>query len=95
MFPLCAPGEDENLEEMLDNHEFRRPVFGDGDGDFGMLPFNVAVFSGEVLLEKPGRWGGIGFGAVGAASFACLPLFNSLSDGDATPLLCVVCGREW
>ncbi len=69
VFPLCAPGEDENLDEILDNHEFRRPAFGDGDGGFGMLPFNIAVFSVEMLLEKPGRWG-FGFGAVGATSFA-------------------------
>jgi hypothetical protein len=47
---------------MLDNQEFRLEL-GDGEPEFGMLPFNVAVFSVlEVLLEKPGRCGGMAFG---------------------------------
>ncbi len=58
----CAPGDDENLEEMLDNHEFLLVVFGDGDTDFGRLPFSVIVFSVELLLEKLGRPPGIGLG---------------------------------
>jgi hypothetical protein len=45
------------LEEMLDSHEFLRDVPGDGDPDFGRLPFNVIVFSVELLLEKLGRPG--------------------------------------
>jgi hypothetical protein len=45
------------LEEMLDNHEFLLEVFGDGDPDFGRLPFNVIVLSVELLLEKVGRPG--------------------------------------
>lgn len=53
---------------MLDNHEFLRDVFGDGDPDLGKLPFNVIVLSDEVLLEKFGR-PGIGFGE-GARSSA-------------------------
>ena len=63
--PLLAPGEEENLDEKLDNHEFRLDVDGDGDPDFGALPFRVAVFSVDVLLEKPGRCGGIAFGDAG------------------------------
>ncbi len=46
---------------MLDSHEFLLDVFGDGEPDFGMLPFSVIVFSVEVLLEKLGR-PGIDFG---------------------------------
>ena len=63
---VVCPGEEENLEDMLDNHEFRR-VFGDGDPDFGTLAFKVAVFSVEVLLEKPGLCAGIGLGDVEVA----------------------------
>jgi hypothetical protein len=48
---LCAPGEEENLEDMLDSHEFRRVPFGDGEPVFGRLPFNVTVLSDEPLLE--------------------------------------------
>jgi hypothetical protein len=49
------------LEEMVDNHEFLLGVLGDGDPDLDKLPFNVIVFSVELLLEKLGR-PGIGFG---------------------------------
>jgi hypothetical protein len=66
----CGPGDVENFEEMLDNHEFRRGEFADGDTFFGMLPFNVAALSADVLLEKPGRCCGIGFGAADIGSFA-------------------------
>jgi len=52
---------------MLDNHEFLLDVFGEGDPDFGKLPFNVIVFSVELLLEKLGR-PGIGFGDDGGSS---------------------------
>jgi hypothetical protein len=52
---------------MLDNHEFLRDVFGDGDPDFGRLPFKVIVFSVELLLEKLGR-PGMGFGEEARAS---------------------------
>jgi len=61
---LCDPGE--NFEDMLDSHEFRRWV--PGDGDLGP-PFNVAAFSVELLLENPGR-PGMGLGAVGECSLA-------------------------
>jgi len=60
------PGEEENLEDMLDSHEFRLE-FGDGDTDLGMLPFNVVDFSIELLefvLEKPGLCAAIDFGGV-------------------------------
>jgi hypothetical protein len=53
---------------MLDSHEFLRDVLGDGVPDLGKLPFNVIVFSDELLLEKLGR-PGIGFGE-GARSSA-------------------------
>lgn len=62
---LCAPGE-ENFEDMLDSHEFRRDVPGDGD-NFGRLPLSVTVFSEDALLEKLGRWG-IFRGGVGEGS---------------------------
>lgn len=65
---VCAPGDEENLEEKLDNHEFRRDVLGEGDTAFGRAPFNVTVFSADGLLEKPGRCAGIGFGAAGSCS---------------------------
>ncbi len=52
---------------MLDSHEFLRDVLGDGDPDFGMLPFNVIVFSDELLLEKLGRLG-IAFGVAGSSA---------------------------
>ena len=65
---LCAPGE--NLEEMLESHEFRRDVFGDVERFFGRLPFSVTVFSDELLLVKLGRLG-IVFGGVGVCSAVC------------------------
>jgi hypothetical protein len=48
---------------MLDSHEFLRV----GDPDFGMLPFNVIVFSPELLLEKPGLLG-MAFGEAGSSA---------------------------
>ena len=45
------------MEDMLDSHEFLLDVFGDGDPVFGILPFNVIVFSADALLKKPGRLG--------------------------------------
>jgi hypothetical protein len=64
---VWAPGE-ENFEEKLDNHEFRRDGLAEGEPDFGRAPFNVTVFSVDELLEKPGRCAGIGFGAAGSCS---------------------------
>jgi len=52
---LCAAGEEENLEEMLESHEFRREVFGDVETFLGTtVPFSVTVFSEELLLVKLG-----------------------------------------
>jgi hypothetical protein len=65
---VWAPGEEENLEEKLDNHEFRRDGLAEGELDFGRGPFNVTAFSVDELLEKPGRCAGIGFGAAGSCS---------------------------
>lgn len=62
-FALYDPGE--NLEEMLDNQEFRRVP---GDGDFEPT-FNGDVLSKELLLEGPGRVG-IGLGGEEVCSFA-------------------------
>jgi hypothetical protein len=53
---LCDPGE--NLEERLDNQEFRRDVEGEGDLE---PTVRVAAFSAELLLENPWRTG-IGLG---------------------------------
>lgn len=65
--PVCVPGEEENLDDMLDSHEFRREVVP-GDGDFAP-PFCVTVLSVELLLENPGRWGVVlGEAGVGVAS---------------------------
>jgi len=50
---------------MLDNHEFRRDMPGEGVLN---VPFTVPVFSVEPLLVNPGRCG-IFFGVAGAASF--------------------------
>lgn len=80
---MCTPGEEENLEDMLESHEFRRP--GDGEADFGRLPFAAAILSLEGLfLERPGLLFGMGLGAEGSCS-AEYPLllwafFVSLSD---------------
>jgi hypothetical protein len=63
---VWAPGEEENLEEKLDNHEFLRDELGEGEPDLGRGPFNVTVFSVEELLVKPGLCAGIGFGAAGS-----------------------------
>lgn len=60
---------------MLDSHEFRRDVLGEGD-NFGRLPLSVTVLSEEVLLEKLGRWG-IFRGGVGEGSAWCtVPLYT-------------------
>lgn len=60
---VVCPGDDENLLEILDSHEFRLEL-GDGDPDLGMFPFNVIVFSVDALLEKPGLCAAIGLGGV-------------------------------
>ena len=52
---------------MLDSHEFLRDVVGDGVPDFGRLPFNVIVFSDELLLAKLGR-PGVAFGDAGSSA---------------------------
>lgn len=50
---MCAPGEEENLEEMLESHELRRDGDGDGEPLLGGFPFNVGVLSPfELLLVK-------------------------------------------
>ena len=66
-----APGDVENFDEMLDNHEFRRAEPVDGDTFLDKLPLNVAVLSDDAVLEKPGLCTGIGFGAAGVGSFDC------------------------
>ena len=66
---LVCPGEEENFEDMLDNHEFRL-VVGEGVPALGMLPF-VTPFSIEELelvLVKPGLCAVIGLGGVGIGS---------------------------
>lgn len=45
-------GEEENLEEMLENHEFRR---------VGGVPLGPGDFSFDGLLPRAGRETGIGF----------------------------------
>jgi hypothetical protein len=55
---------------MLDSHEFRLEL-GDGDPDLGMLPFKVAIFSVDVLLENPGLCAAIGLGGVDAGIGDC------------------------
>lgn len=81
---LCAPAE-ENFEDILDSHEFRRNEPGD-DG-FGEATFNVVVRSEDPLLENVGRLGtGMDFGGVVRCSFppAALALgsgFDSFSVG--------------
>lgn len=54
MVAVCPP-EVENLDDMLDSHEFLLPAFAEGVVAFGVPPFRVDVFSVEVLLEKLGR----------------------------------------
>lgn len=68
MFVLWALGEDENLDEKLDNHEFRRDVLGDGEPVFGRLPFSVTVLSVDELLANPGLLFGIYLGEDGWCS---------------------------
>lgn len=63
------------MEDILDNHEFRRVVPGDGDFE---TPVNVTVFSVEPLLDTPGRLG-IGLGCAGC-SFLSLLKLRSLGD---------------
>jgi len=67
LLALCDPGE--NLEEILDNQEFLRVVPGDGDLD---PTVNGDIFSAEVVLENPGRFG-IGLGKVGVCSLDSMP----------------------
>jgi hypothetical protein len=72
---VVCPGEEENFEDILDNHEFRL-VVGEGDPALGMLPF-VADFSIEeleVVLEKPGLCAVIALGGVGVGSDGGGPL---------------------
>jgi hypothetical protein len=71
---LCTPGDEENLEDMLDNHEFRREL-GEGEAAFGEVPFTLSGLSVEALLEYVGRCG-IGFGAAAFSSsfIVALPL---------------------
>ena len=96
---LLCPGEEENLDDMLESHEFRREL-GDGDPDFGMLPFGMAVLSIEVLeivLENPGLCGVIALGSrevvVGDGSEGSwpLPLCKGFSGGEVETVwfLCV------
>ena len=72
---LCEAGE--NLEDMLDNHEFRLDVVpGEGVLD---TPFTAAPLSvEEPLLENPGRAGiDIGFGDEDLP-LACSPFWFSV-----------------
>lgn len=84
---LCAPGE--NLEEILDSHEFLRT----GDCPGLPPPLTVIVFSEEALLVNPGL---VGVGDAGTCSFAGVPLvlwtdiFVFSVDGDRSRC----CGRE-
>lgn len=75
--------EEENLEEILDSHEFRRELLGEGDPDFDMLPFPVPDLSVDPLLANPGLLFGIVFGADGCSAGCPFPLcatFTSFSD---------------
>jgi hypothetical protein len=76
--PPGDDGDEENLEEMLDNHDPRRPVGPAGEADFGMFNVKLAVFSDELLLPD---LCGIGLGAVGACSTGLLPLPLPLCSG--------------
>lgn len=81
LFTLGA--EEENLEEILDSHEFRRELLGEGDPDFDILPFTFIVLSVDPLRAKPGRLVGIDFGAEGCSAGCAFPLcavFISFSD---------------
>jgi hypothetical protein len=73
---LFVAGEEENLEEILESHEFRREI-GDG-GCFPTLPFSVAVFSDDALRAKLGLGVGIGLGLEGASTGLPLPLLFGL-----------------
>lgn len=66
LFPL--PGDEENLEDMLESQEFRRDVTG--DEDFERLPPVAALSVPVEILGNPDRWG-IGLAAAGTGSFGC------------------------
>lgn len=51
----ACPAEPENLDDILDSHEFLLPAFAGGVVAFCVPPFIVDVFSVEALLEKLGR----------------------------------------
>ena len=93
MVAFC-PAEFENLEDMLDSHEFLLGVFVGGVSAFCAPPFSVEVFSVEVVLEKLGRCEA-GLCAAGAGSFAGdgVP-FCSFGDGDTALLMLVASGRD-
>lgn len=91
---ILCPGEEENFEEKLDNHELRLEL-GDGDPPLGILPFNVVVFSVEELLEKPGLCAAIGLGGVeavvsdgsgGSVPWPFCPGGDFVSGGELGPL---------
>jgi hypothetical protein len=67
-----AAGEEENFEDILESHEFRRELPSDG-GCFPTLPLSVAVLSEEPLLAKLGLGVGIGFGLEGVSTGIPLP----------------------
>jgi hypothetical protein len=64
---LFVAGEEENFEDILESHEFRRVVPGDGDC-FPALPFNVTVLSEDALLAKLGLGVGVGLGLEGVST---------------------------
>lgn len=79
---LCTPaGVDENLEDMVDSHEFRRP--GEEDKFFGRLPFPFCaiVLSDELLLVKPGLCVGMGLGGVGVSVWWPFPFCVAFGSG--------------
>lgn len=79
---LCTPaGEDENFEDIVDSHEFRRA--GGEDKFFGRLPFPFCgiVLSDEPLLGKPGLCIGMGFADVGISVWWPLPFCVAFGSG--------------
>lgn len=69
---------------MLDSHEFLRDVVGDGVPDFGRLPFNVIVFSVELLLAKLGR-PGVAFADAGSSALCPFCAFFDSSEDVGEP----------
>lgn len=47
---FVVPGVDENLDEILDSQEFRRPIDGDDVPDFTILPFTTDPASTDFAL---------------------------------------------